>query len=268
MKFLVVDDEKLALRGIIRMLSKVYPSAEIISTQNPVTAQMLFDKDVDVAFLDVEMPGMTGIELGELLLQEKKNLNVIYITAYSDYAVEAYRIHASGYLTKPLDEKQLRKEMENLRYPLEQNNEILKVKCFGNFEVFCGGMPVHFSRSSSKEVLAYLIDRRGATVTIDELCSNFWEESTEMEKKKSYMRTMIKSLRKTLEEYGLKDLLVSRRNSYAVNPAYLDCDYYKYLNDAEVYGDLFHGEYMSQYSWAERTLGNLSEIVWEQRRNN
>lgn len=262
MKILVVDDEKIALKRIVRVLSRLYPEADIVSTQDPGTAEMLFDQDVDIAFLDIEMPGMTGIELGKILMSKKKNLNLIYLTAYSEYALEAYHMHASGYLTKPIDEYQLMEEMENLRFLLSRRESVLTVKCFGNFEAFLSGRPIHFSRSSSKEVLAYLVDRRGSSVTIDEICASFWEDLDEIEKKKSNIRTTIKALRKTLEENDLKDVLISHRNSYAVDPSRIECDYYKYLEGSEEGKKLFQGEYMSQYSWAERTLGNL--IDWTQ----
>lgn len=263
MKILVVDDENIALRGMVRMLTKVFPDAQIQSFQDPGTTLMLADDDTDIAFLDVEMPEMNGIQLGEKLLEKNRNLNIIYCTAYSDYALDAYQIHASGYLTKPVSEKMLYKELEFLRYPVKLSDVgKLQVKCFGNFEVFYKGTPIHFSRSGSKAVLAYLVDRKGSSVTIDELCVNFWEDSVDIDKKKSYIRTMIKALRATLEENQMKDVLVSRRNSYAINPSLLDCDYYKYLDDPKANASLFKGEYMSQYSWAERTLGNLSDSMW------
>lgn len=257
MKLLVVDDEMIALRGTVRLLGKLYPDAEIIGASGAQEALSLFGEDIDVAFLDVELPEMNGLELGAQLLEQKKNLNIIYITAYSEYALDAYRIHASGYLTKPIDDKQVTKEMENLRYPITEAQKKLKVRCFGNFDVFVDGMPIHFPRSRSREVLAYMIDRKGAAVTIEELCSALWNNEGDPDKVKISIQTLIKTLRKTLDENGMADVLVCRRNSYAVNPAMLDCDYYTYLANPEGEKNLFRGEYMSQYKWAKRTLDNM-----------
>lgn len=266
MKVLVVDDELITLRGLVRSLSRLYPEANIVSSSDPVMAEETFEQDVDVAFLDIEMPEMSGIELASRLLTKKENLNVIFLTAYPDYALAAFRLHASGYLTKPASDTMIRKEMDNLRFPLqhavEAAPELLQVQCFGNFEVFCKGVPIHFLRSGSKAILAYLIDRRGASVTIEELCASFWEDSVDIERKKTNIRTMIKALRRTLKDYGLEEVMISRRNNYAINTVLLDCDYYRFLDDPKTYGDLFHGEYMSQYSWAERTLGNIIDMGW------
>lgn len=266
MKILVVDDEMITLRGFVRSLSKLYPDANIVSFSDPVMAAETFETDTDVAFLDIEMPEMSGIELASILCAKKETLNIIFLTAYPDYALAAFRLHASGYLTKPVSNHMILKEIENLRFPLQQEveavPELLQVQCFGNFEVFSKGMPIHFLRSGSKAILAYLIDRRGASVTIEELCASFWEDSVDIERKKVNIRTMIKALRRTLKEYGLEEVMISRRNNYAVNTVLLDCDYYRFLDDPKSYGDLFHGEYMSQYSWAERTLGNIIDMGW------
>lgn len=266
MKILVVDDEMIPLRGFIRSLTRLFPKAKILSTQDSLMAEDLFELDVDVAFLDIEMPEMSGIELASRLLEKKPGLNVIFLTAHPDYALAAFRVHASGYLTKPTSDTMILREMENLRYPIveeeEAIRELLQIQCFGNFEVFCKGTPLHFLRSGSKAVLAYLIDRRGASVTIEELCASFWEDSVDIEKKKTNIRTMIKALRQTLKEYDVEDVLISRRNNYAINPMLLDCDYYRFMDDPAEYGKLFRGEYMSQYSWAERTLGNLIDMGW------
>lgn len=266
MKFLVVDDETIALRGLVRTLKRLYPDAEIISSQDPLMASMMFENDVDVAFLDIEMPDMSGIELGMELRAKKENLNIIFVTAFEQYALSAYQFHASGYLTKPTSDQQIIQEMKNLRYPLEQKEEVsskkLQVKCFGNFEVYYEGAPVHFQRSGSKAIFAYLVDRNGASVSVDELCASFWDDAADLDKKKGNIRTMIKSLRQTLKNYHLEEVLFSRRNSYAINTDLLDCDYYKFLADPDENGQLFRGEYMSQYSWAERTLGNITDMGW------
>lgn len=266
MKILVVDDEKIALRGMVRMLTKLYPEAEIVFTQDPEMASLMFDDTVDVAFLDIEMPDMSGIELGMKFVEQKPTLNLIYVTAYLDYAVTAFQLHASGYLTKPTTEQKILNEMKNLRYPLElvsaPTRELLQVHCFGNFEVYYKGTPVHFQRSGSKAILAYLVDRKGASVSVEELCTSFWEDSVDIDKKKGNIRTMIKSLRLTLKNLQLEEVLISRRNSYAVNTSFLDCDYYQFLENPDANSGMFRGEYMSQYSWAERTLGNLTDMIW------
>lgn len=88
---------------------------------------------------------------------------------------EAFQLHASGYIMKPVTVKAVEEELRNLRYSLpEPSVQPLRVQAFGNFEVFYKGQPVHFSRSRTKELFAYLIDRRGAGSTMGELISILW----------------------------------------------------------------------------------------------
>lgn len=81
-----------------------------------------------------------------------------------------------------------------------------------------------------------------------------WEDSTDLERNKHYLRNLIADLKKTLKEYQVQDCVVMRRNQYAVVPEKIDCDYYRFLKRDANAVNLYHGEFMKQYSWAEFTL--------------
>ena len=84
-------------------------------------------------------------------------------------------MHASGYVTKPVSEKKIREEIDNLRYEFElKPTKKLQIKCFGNFEIFHDGTPIKFARSKSKELFAYLIYKEGAAININELNAFLW----------------------------------------------------------------------------------------------
>ena len=142
----MVDDEQLQLTRLESVVKKVLPEAEIFSYVNPVKAlEESKDKGIDIAFLDIEMPKITGIKLAKSL-------------------------KASGYVSKPVNEEKIRKEIDGLRFPVElKEKKKVQVKCFGNFDVFHEGAPLRFSYSKSKEVFAYLIDREGVGININEL---------------------------------------------------------------------------------------------------
>ena len=192
------------------------------------------------------MPGMNGIELAKALKKINPLINIIFVTAYDNYALEAYKIHASGYLSKPVKAEKIKEEIEALRNPIEvKGKNKVQVKCFGNFEVFVDGQPLKFQRSKSKELFAYLIDREGATANINELNAVLWEEDH-----KSYLRNLIVDIQQTLKEAGASDVFVKRHNECCINVDKVDCDAYEYKNNNPDAIRSYRGEYMIQYPWA------------------
>lgn len=116
---LMVDDEKIILDGDMDILRGIFPNAVFngFTTAKGALAYAENNK-VDLAFLDVELGSMNGIELCERLLEFNRRTNVIYVTGYSDYAVDAWATGASGFLLKPLSEEKVRQAISMLRYPL------------------------------------------------------------------------------------------------------------------------------------------------------
>ena len=153
MKILAVDDELSALHLLTRNIRAVAPQAEIVEFSDPIAAlNWAGENTCDIAFLDIELGCVNGIELGKRLKERNPKTNLIFVTGYLNYAVSAYALHASGYLSKPASQDAIRVELENLRYPMPkpQTGKKLVVHCFGNFEVFYDGKPLTFKRSKTK----------------------------------------------------------------------------------------------------------------------
>ena len=249
MKVLLVDDEQLQLIRLKSAVKKALPpETEILCYSNPLKAiEENPETKFDVAFLDIEMPKINGIELAKKIKTINPSVNIVFVTAYNEYAVDAYRIHASGYITKPVNENKVKEEMEGLRHPVEiKRQNKLYVKCFGNFEIFCDGVPLKFQRSKSKEVFAYLIDREGAAINVNELNAVMWEE----EDHKSYLRILIADIQATLKNVGASDVFVKRFNECFIDTSKVDCDAYEYKHNNPDAIRLYRGEYMIQYPWA------------------
>ena len=248
MRVLLVDDEELQLLRLTEAVKSALPDEkEVLSYTNPVLAWEENKKTpVDVAFLDIDMPVINGIMLAKKLKTVNPQLNVIFVTAYNNYALDAYKLHASGYVTKPVNVDKIKEELEGLRYPVElARTKNLQVKCFGNFEVFKDGVPVKFSRTKSKELFAYLVDREGAAVNVNELNAILWEED-----KKSYFRNLIADLQASLKAVGAQEVFIKRRNECFIDPTKIDCDAYEYRKNNPDAIRMYRGEYMTQYSWA------------------
>ena len=256
MKIIAVDDERIALEGLLDVIAEVAPNAQLNGFEYPEDALDFVDEHAcNIAFLDVEMTGMSGVELAEQLKLRNPDINIIFATGFGDYRKDAYDLHASGYLTKPITADKVRKELNDLRRPIPKRRQ-MRVQAFGNFEVYIDGIPISFKYTKTKELLAYLIDRRGALCTLAELQAVIFEDDGGHE---SYMKSLRRDLLETLEALGCGNAIAQQRGKLGVVPDNLDCDYYDWC-DGKRMGTVWHGEYMVQYSWSEYTAGMLERM--------
>lgn len=259
---LAVDDSLSAARAIRDIMSEIDPDGTHLAGDDPYAMlSAVEDKKPDIVWLEIEMPGMTGLEMAAKIKQCSPYTNIVFVTGHPKYAVDAFGMHVSGFVLKPASKERLKEEIENLRNPFRERGNVLRVQCFGNFEVFAPNGRVKFARSLSKEAFAYLIDRRGAGCTVGEICSVLWEDRQADKKLKSQCRVVLGSLKKDLELAGASDVLVKNWNTWGVDTSKLSCDYYDFLKRDSDAINSFRGEYMAQYSWAEMTIGSLIEIT-------
>lgn len=117
MKMIVADDEPLALDSLVALLRKVAPEADLFAYATAAqTLSHLEQHPVDVAFLDIELDGLSGLELAERCERLQPRLNIVFVTGYSQYALDALRLRVSGYLLKPVRAADLRAELDSLRH--------------------------------------------------------------------------------------------------------------------------------------------------------
>ncbi len=253
MRILTADDEPLALEELVSAIQNANNEAEIVAFDSPTKIlEYIKEHSVDVAFLDIEMGSMSGIDLAKKIKIGYPKVNIIFVTGYDQYMHTAIRMRASGYLLKPVQAAEVKEELENLRNPLLTVGEKhLYARCFGTFDVFVDGESLNFERKKTKELLAYLIDRRGSTVTSGELRAVLWNDAETDENTMTYLSKTKKDLIQTLQHAGVKDCLNFSWGKYSVDPDKISCDYYDYLNGKAEGVRAYNGEYMSQYSWGE-----------------
>lgn len=261
MKILVVDDEKKQIGLLEKCVEAAVPECEITCFQKASEAlEWAKDHPQDIAFLDIQMPVTDGISLGKELKKIHPETNLIFVTGcYEDYVMDALPLRFSGYLQKPATKEAVENEIRNLRYPLpkKETHKLLTVRCFGEFEVFCNGKPVEFAHGKTKELLAYLIDRKGARVngkSIRSVIFSSWENENSS---KSNLRKCAADLRKTLKEVHAGDVFVRGFDRYVIDSSLVECDYYDWERSEPYAIRAFRGEYMSQYSWAKNTLAGI-----------
>ncbi|MCR5105400.1 MAG: response regulator [Eubacterium sp.] len=255
-----VDDQPMVSDEIVKIMGEIDPQGTHSGFSDIKEAlKYVGEAKPDVAWLDIEMPGMSGLELSMEVKKLSPLTNIVFVTGHEKFAYQSFQLHASGFVLKPITKEALLRELDNLRNPVEiQRNGIIRVQCFGNFEVFDkDDHPVKFKRSRSKEIFAYLIDRRGALCSVGELCGVIFEDREEDRNLKKQMRVFIASLREDLSKIGAEKVLIKGWNAYGVDLSLIDCDYMDYLKGDSVAVNSFMGEYMLQYSWSEMTLGEL-----------
>ncbi len=254
---IAVDDEPLMLGALVKAIQA---SDDITSVSKFTSCEEALNEiqknPADIAFLDINMRGMGGLSLAEKIIGICPDCKIVFCTGYEEYAIPAFKLHAAGYLLKPISAKDVQAEIDNIK-GIRRREKPLTVKCFGNFEVFSNGKKLTFKRSKTKELFAFLVDRNGAGVTVAEIGVALWENGEE-QKNQNYVHQLFRDLRQSLEVLGVEEIFERNHYFYSINPEKLDCDYYTYLKTGK---PEFRAEYMSQYSWAEETCG----LLWEKK---
>ncbi len=263
MKIMAVDDEFLALEDFEDTCRDLGITDEIVKFNNPLDALGYVVKDkVDIAFLDIEMPVIKGIELARRIKVLSPNVRIIFTTGYSDYALEAFSVDAVDYVLKPYEPEAILKAYNKalLIKDAEEKNHIF-IKTFGFFDVFVDGKSVAFTSAKSKELLAILVDRNGGVVSTEQAISLLWEGRKYDETVQSLFRKVLKSLRTTLEEAGISEILIDNRNQRSIDKSAFACDYYDLLSQGKTEDTKFFGKYMEQYTWARETENQIKRML-------
>lgn len=263
MNILAVDDELHALHLLEDAIKKsVIDSTVYLCQDEDLALAVAREHGVDVAFLDIHMPGMGGIALALALKEINPKINIIFATGYSEYMREGIDMRMSGYLLKPVTPEAVRTEMENLRNPVQpKSNKLLRIITFGNFEIFAAGAPVKFERKQAKEILAYLVDKRGTSVSYPELAAALFEDDVYERTQQKNLQVYIASMLKTLHAVGADEVISRNRQGILLKPDMVDCDLYEFLRGNVAVINSYTGQYMNAYSWAEFTAGYLDRVL-------
>ena len=253
MNILAIDDNVLALEELVSSIKEACPNDEIHSFSKP--SELLdFAKEnpCDIAFLDIEMWGMNGIELAQKLKEIHGKANIVFVTGYSKYALDSYTVKASDYVMKPVTKEAVKEALENLRFPVKtEPDKRVRAQTFGNFEVFVDENPVLFTRSKTKELFAYLVSRKGAFCGNNEIIAVIRENKFDSPALQSHFRILVADLIKTLKSLKVEGIIIRKWKQLAVVPGKISCDFYDMLDGDAKAANSYAGEFMAQYSWAE-----------------
>lgn len=218
---IIIDDERHAIREIAYFL-KDYSAIEVIASYtNPLKAiEELKVQNVQLVFLDINMPQLPGIDVGSKILDINPEVRIVFVTAYDQYALEAFELNAIDYILKPIQQIRFDKTMDRIlkgieRHDLHQNKK-LHIKCFGSLKIgWEDEDPIKWRTEKTKELFAYLLMNAGIELSKDRIIDTLWSD-IDVERAVKQLHNGIYYIRKTLEEYGIDRELVSISGNYCL----------------------------------------------------
>lgn len=260
MRAICVDDEPLAVEYTLGQCERLPQISEAKGFTDALAAlEWLGTHSAELAILDINMPKMDGIELAARIKQRSPQTAILFLTAYREYAFDAWSVRPSGYLLKPVSLEKLAAEVRHaLGNDAASAPAHIQIKTFGYFDVFVDDKPISFKLAKAKEILAYLVDKQGAGVTRAELFAAIWEDKPYDRGMQKQLDVYIRSLRDTLREYGMEEIMELDKGVLRVRPDTFTCDAYLFYSGDSDMINAYRGEYMSAYSWASMTESILS----------
>ena len=230
MQAIIVDDEQPSI-DMLKMHLAQEGSIEVVGAyRKPKDALAAVSAmQPDVAFLDIHMPLMDGLELAELLVEQCEDIEIVFTTAYEQYALAAFRLNAIDYLLKPITPDAVHHTVRRLHKrkgtaaPARKTEAT--VKCFGQFSVIgSGGERISWRTAKAEELMAYLLLKSGQPISKWELIANVWPEHTMDDRAHCNLHTTLYKVRKSLRAAGVVLPITFSMNKYTVDVGSLQCE--------------------------------------------
>lgn len=270
MKAILVDDEYYALQGLKMELEDI-GGIEVAGMyeDGPRALERINAVNPDIVFLDIEMPGMDGLELFQKILETNKNSQIVFVTAYTHYAVQAFELNALDYIVKPVQKARLIKTLERIKPGIKNGLSGKKTtfNCFRHFSVMVEGQELNprWRTKKAEELLAYLICEKGRFVSKEKIAEALWPE-LDGHKSVSNLYLAYYYLKKQSEISGIVFPIESERGKMRIRLEDADCDILNFdhfieacrdMNDqsiamAEKAEEIYRGTLLedSYYTWA------------------
>ncbi|MDO5381114.1 MAG: response regulator [Eubacteriales bacterium] len=263
MKVIYVDDET-ALLDNFRMTVEGLSMVEELNLfrKSEEALKWAQNHPVEVAFLDIQMPGINGIELAKRLKGIDRNIRIVFVTAYEQYALEAFGVDAIGYLLKPYFREDVEKELEKASYIGSRPKKKIEIQTMPDLLVTVNGSPLHLGHTKHEELFALLVDRGDVGITGGEAIACLWPDKTVGDS--IYWVTMSR-LKDKLKEVGIDNIIGTDGKTKYLRTDQVECDLYRILSGKKDAIADYHGAYLKRFSWAEERNAQLAEqkIQWE-----
>ncbi len=286
LRAIILDDEPLSLTGMERMLRR--QGVDVCGAFSDPREALRRAEELapDVAFVDIEMPGMNGIAAAERLLARLPDVRIVFVTAYDQYAVEAFELNATDYLLKPVQTKRLETTLARLASRMAktpaaeeagERRAPATICCFLRLSVMAGddeaqAQDIPWRTTKAKEVFSYLLHMRGRAVSKDALIDLMWPEMDPV-KAQTHLHTTVYQIRQTVKGLSLpvKISFVDGGYRLELHEASVDADVWERklaaladkgappADELERWMELYRGDYFEQegYLWAEQERERL-----------
>ncbi|PYI51014.1 response regulator [Paenibacillus flagellatus] len=227
MKAILIDDEKPALLQLERLI-EAHGGISVAGkfTRAQEALDHLAREKADVVFLDIGMPGMNGLEAGERLHRIDPDVQIVYVTAYNEYAVEAFELHAMDYLLKPVDPERFAKTASRLDAHLRLVRAVAEttapagttVSCFKRLtldESLGVGGQLKWRTQKAQELFAFLLHQRSKWITKDAILEALWPELG-LDRAVTQLHTTVYLVRKMLKEWGIGAKIEYAQDGYCL----------------------------------------------------
>ncbi len=260
MKTILVDDMALDMQ-LLELKCADLPDFEIVGKfTDPAEAEAYAQThEVDFAMLDIDMPGMNGIELARRLRALRRDIIIVFVTAHPRFAVEAFRMKADYMVFKPFDRDDILDVLERVKLLQNRQKKRVFFHTFGSFEMLVDGKPVRFVSSRAKELMALLVYHEGRSVGIHDIIECLYEDSENKTADNTGYRRTIKELADTLRAFGAEEIFVRERGSCRIRRELVSCDYYDFWDGKPEAVARFDGRFLSDYAWAEPAIFRMCE---------
>ncbi|WP_103108360.1 response regulator [Brevibacillus reuszeri] len=288
MKAILVDDEQLPLLHLQKVLERDIAGIEVIGAySDPLLAiEMAKTLKPEVVFLDINMPGISGLEIGEQLQTFDAPPEIVFVTGYDKYAVEAFELCALDYIMKPVQLNRLQKTIERLRKRLKNEisveaKPLITIKCFNYIQFQLQDQEpstIKWRTAKARELFAYLLHHRNRMIDKDTIIELLWPEC-DLSKGVTQLYTTIYLIRQTLKQHGLESVSITKGNlengyKLSVGPAQIDVEEWENhasqlsppaIHNAQVYErilEMYTGDYLGEheYLWAEHERERLRRL--------
>ena len=273
----VIDDEKLAVENLIFFLKK-FDCINVVDgfTEVGPLLECLNKVDIQLVFTDIEMPEMNGLELASYIIEKHPNIEVVFATAYNQYAVQAFELNAIDYILKPIGSNRLASTIEKIQKRIPDKKErSVEIRTLGGFEILIDGKPIPFKLAKAKEVLAFLVHNQGKSMGWMPIADEVWPDSIDDKKLMNNFHVACFSLRTFLADNQISEIFDYGRNTYKVNVDKFKCDLYELIDTYQVYQktkkvniftDVYDmGDYLENlnYSWCYGMQDKVRKMVRE-----
>lgn len=262
MKTIMVDDELWMLEQFTEECAGI-PEIEIVGNFTFAEDALDFAKNnlVEFALLDIEMPGMNGVELAKELRKLYPEVIIVFVTGHKEYLSDFIDMKADYYVLKPYGKAEVRDVLQRAKLYSARLKKRIDIITFGRFEVLVDGKPLHFSSSKARELLALLVQKRGTVLTPQEAMDCIWEGREYDKGESSVYRVTLTRLRDILSDAGIGYILQSTPRGKYLDTSQYNCDLNDFMNGDEDARRRFGGQYLSDYSWGEPVLADLVRIA-------